>query len=71
MSKVSGTKLLEVPERIVDYMAQAYQKWEKFHDEFEDFSFSIDREFIKKMRKAKKEHLSGRTRSLSELKEEL
>lgn len=52
-------------------MAQVYQKVEEFYDEFEDFAFSSDLKFIKKMRKAKREHFAGKTRALAELKSEL
>ncbi len=71
MDKTSGTKLLEVPEKVLDSMAQVYQKVEEFYDEFEDFAFSSDLKFIKKMRKAKREHFAGKTRALAELKSEL
>ena len=52
-------------------MLEAYKKWEEFRDELEDFAFSGDTPFIKKMRKARKEHVKGKTRSLAELKREL
>ena len=60
-----------MPERVVDSMVEAYLKWEEFRDEFEGFVFSCDHEFIKKMRKARKEDLGGKVRSLAELKREL
>jgi hypothetical protein len=69
MSKRNET--IEVPKRVVDSMVEAYEKWEKFRDEFEDFAFSADSRFIAKMRKARKEHTAGRTRSLAALKREL
>lgn len=71
MTKRNGTKTIEVPQRVFDSMIESYQKWEEFRDEFEDFAFSVDREFIKKMRKARNEHLKGQTRSLAELRREL
>ena len=69
MTKRSET--IEVPKRVVDSMVEAYRKWEEFRNEFEDFTFSTSSEFIKKMRKARKEHLKGQTRSFVELKHEL
>ena len=60
-----------MPRRVVDSMVEAYQKWEDFRDEFEGFVLSIDHEFIRRMRKARKEDLGGKVRSLAELKREL
>ncbi|MEK7542231.1 MAG: hypothetical protein AAB524_00845 [Patescibacteria group bacterium] len=71
MAKRDGIKTIEMPERVVDSMVEAYRKWEEFRDEFEGFVFSCDHEFIKKMRKARKEDLGGKVRSLAELKREL
>ena len=69
MAKRSET--IEVPKRVVDSMVEAYRKWEEFRDELEDFVFSRDFAFIKKMRKARKEHMEGKTRNLAELRREL
>jgi len=71
MSKRNNGKTIEVPKRVVDSMVEAYQKWEEFRDELEDFILSSDTGFLKKMRKAKKEDVEGKTRSITELKREL
>lgn len=71
MATRNGAKTIEVPKRVVDSMVEAYQKWEEFRDEFEDFILSRDNAFIKKMRKARKEDRAGKTRNLAELKREL
>ena len=71
MNRLNGTKILEVPERVVDSMVRVYQVVEEFQGEFEDFALSMDEKFIGKMRKARKEHKSGKVRSLAELKSEL
>lgn len=44
--------MIPVPEKII-------RKWKEFIDEFDDFLWSQDENFIKKMRKARKEHLIG------------
>lgn len=71
MAKRNGVETIEVPKRIVDFMVEACQKWEEFRDELEDFVFSTDLGFIRKMRKARKEDRAGKTRSLEELKSKL
>ena len=71
MSKRNEAKTIEVPKRVVDSMVEAYEKWEDFRGEFEDFVFASDPAFVKKMRKARKEDTAGKSRSLAELKREL
>ena len=71
MAKRDGARTIEMPRRVVASMVEAYRKWEEFRDEREGFVLSADREFIKKMRKARKEDLGGKVRSLEELKREL
>jgi len=62
---------VRVPQRLFESMLEAYRKWEKFSNEFEDFALSKDRLFIQKMKKAKREHRAGRVRGLEVLKQEL
>ena len=64
-------KTISVPQRLFESMIEAYQKWEKFSDEFEDFILSKDEQFIQKMRKARKEHRTGKVKDLEALKQEL
>lgn len=64
-------RTIEVPQEIFRSMLKAYQTWEEFSDEFEDFAFSTNEDFLGKMRKAREEHLKGKTRSLGSLKDEL
>lgn len=71
MAKRNGVKTIEVPQDVVDSMIEASEKWEKFRDELEDFILSRDTGFIRKMRKAQKENVERKTRSLTALKREL
>lgn len=64
-------KTIEVPQELFKSMMEAYQKWEKFSNEFEDFLLSFNEKFIKKMRKARKEHLQRKIRDIEILKKEL
>ena len=71
MTKRNGVKTIEIPQDVVDSMIEASEKWEEFRDELEDFILSRDARFIRKMKKARKENVQGKTRSLTELKREL
>jgi len=71
MSNNRQLKEISVPQELFRTMFEAYQKWEEFNDEFEDFLFGYDEKFVEKMRKAKREHLQGKTRNLKVLKQEL
>ena len=71
MAKRNGVKTIEVPQDVVNSMIEASEKWEEFRDGLEDFILSRDVRFIKKMRKARKENIQGKTQSLTELKREL
>lgn len=64
-------KTVPVPQKLFDSFIEAQRKWEDFNNELEDFLISLDTEFIRKIERARKEHLQGETRSLAELKEEL
>ena len=60
-----------VPREVFNSMFEAYQKWEEFSDEFEDFLLASDKEFVDKMKKTRKAHLQGETKNLKTLKQEL
>lgn len=64
-------KEISVPRELFRNMFEAYQKWEEFNNEFEDFVLGYNKEFIEKMKKARKEHLRGKVRDLKTLKQEL
>lgn len=66
MSKIST---IEIPIKLVKKMDKAVKTIENFTDEFEDFILAKDKKFIDKMHKARKEHISGHTKSFNELKQ--
>lgn len=71
---MSNTKQLEsitMPRKLLQSMIEAQKKWEKFSDELEDFLLSLDKRFIKKMERAREEHLKGKVRDFQKLKQEL
>ncbi len=59
---------ITVPKRVMISMVEAYKKWSEFTSEFEDFSLGSNKEFLSGMRKAKKEHLLGKTRGVRDLR---
>jgi hypothetical protein len=52
-------------------LIKAQESWERVSNELEDFLLSLDKRFIRKMKKARKEHLKGKTRDFIKLKQEL
>lgn len=59
-----------LPKKLFSSMLDAFQRWQVFSDELEDFLLSNDEIFLAKMRQARCEHMGGRTRNLAELKRE-
>ena len=70
--RMNGTRTqpntVTVPKRVIISMVEAYEKWSEFMSEFEDFSLGSNKEFLSGMRKAKKEHLLGKTRNMGDLR---
>ncbi|GEM_PF-5586907 len=60
-----------VPKKVFNSMVEAYKKWEEFSEGFGDFVLSSQPDFLRKMRKAKKEHANRKFRDLDDLKREL
>ena len=68
MSHKIVKKMVAVPRRIFESLHDAYEKLGEFSHEFEDFSLSRDKNFVKKMRESKQQHKAGETRDFSVLK---
>jgi hypothetical protein len=64
-------KTVEIPVSLFKKMSKAASAFDTFEDEMEDFVLSQSPEFIEKMRRARKDHLSGKTSSLKSLKKQL
>jgi len=64
-------KTVVIPASLFKKMSKAAVAFDAFEEEMEDFVLSQSPEFIEKMRRARKDHLSGKTRSLRSLKKEL
>lgn len=64
-------KTIEMPVSVLEKMSLAAKAFEELEDEIEDFLLSKDPKFLKKMRRARKDHLSGRIRPLNSLKKDL
>ena len=64
-------KTIDVPVSLIEKISKAAKAFEEFEDEMEDFLLAKDPQFLKKMRRARKSHLAGKTRPLENLKKEL
>jgi hypothetical protein len=64
-------KTIEMPLSLIHKISSATKAFEELEDALEDFLLSKDQTFIKKMRKAQKAHLAGKTKTLKELKKDL
>lgn len=62
---------IAVPKELFNSMLEAHKKWAEFADKFEDFIMASDKKFILKMRRARKDHLRGKTRDIRFLRKEL
>ena len=71
MSNDRQSNTIAVPRKVIDSMAEAYKKWDEFINEFEDFALSSNKTLLAKMRKARKEHLAGKTQNVSALRKSL
>jgi hypothetical protein len=63
--------IITLPKKLFDSLIEAQRNWERVSNELEDFLLSLDKRFIRKMKKARKEHLKGKTGDLIKLKQEL
>lgn len=64
-------KTIEVPASLIKKISKATHAFHELEDELEDFLLLSDSEFIEKMRRSRRDHLSGKTRPLENLKKEL
>ncbi|MBI4824138.1 MAG: hypothetical protein HY805_07930 [Nitrospirae bacterium] len=64
-------KTIEMPISLIGKISKATKAFEELEDEIEDFLLVKDPEFLKKMHRARKDHLSGKTKPLKSLKKEL
>ncbi|MBI5632219.1 MAG: hypothetical protein HZA15_01920 [Nitrospirae bacterium] len=65
------TKTIEVPVSLLNKISRAAKAFEEVEDEMDDFFLSSDETFLQKMRRARKSHADGKTRSLASLKKDL
>jgi hypothetical protein len=64
-------KTIEMPTSLIGKISKAAKAFEALEDELEDFLLSKDPKFLDKMRKAKKAHLTDKTKPLKDIKKEL
>ena len=71
MANNKNLKTIPVPQKLLSSMIETQKKWKEFNDEFEDFLLSLNKQFIKKMERARKEHLKGKVKDFQKLKQGL
>jgi len=64
-------RMISVPETLLKKLSKASRAFQDLEDELEDFLFVSDPEFIAKMRRSRKAHIEGDTRSFDMLKKGL
>ncbi|MFA4918853.1 MAG: hypothetical protein WC581_06355 [Thermodesulfovibrionales bacterium] len=57
-------KTIDVPVSLIEKISKAAMAFEELENEMEDFLLSRDAKFLAKMRRSRKTHLSGETKSL-------
>jgi len=62
---------VEVPREFFRKFARAAKALDELHDSFEDFLISQNPALLRELRRARREHLAGKTRPFSEFLEEL
>ena len=62
---------VEVPTEIFRKFARATEALDELHDAWEDFLISHNSTLLRELRKARREHLAGKTRPLTEFLAEL
>jgi hypothetical protein len=65
------TNTISLPKKLFDSLIEAQKKWERVSDELEDFLLSLDKRFLRKMKKAKREYERGKIKDFEELKRRL
>ena len=60
-----------IPRTLFRSLVQLSTEWDRVQERLADFLLSSDKQFIKKMTRARQQHLSGKTTPLSVLKREL
>lgn len=62
---------VEVPTDIFRKFARATEALDELHDAFEDFLISHNPKLLRELRRARREHLAGKTRPFAEFVAEL
>lgn len=62
---------LQIPSHLMKRLAEICVEFEELHDELEDFLISHNPQLMRKLRKARREDLAGKTRPYDRLAREL
>jgi hypothetical protein len=62
---------VQVPSRLFGKFLRASEALDEFHEAFEDFLILRNPALLRKLRKARRQHLAGRTRPFADFEREL
>ena len=62
---------VEIPTDILRKFARASEAFDELHEAFEDFLIARNPKLLRELRKARREHLAGKTRPFAEFLEEM
>ena len=65
------SQAIQVPQELVKRFVHATEAFDELQDAFEDFLIAHNPAFLKRLRKARREQLAGKTRSWKDFKQEL
>jgi hypothetical protein len=65
------SKTVEIPSTLFAKFLRAGEALSDLHEDFENYLISTNPALLRKLHKARREHLGGRTRPFDELKREL
>ena len=64
-------KTITIPKKVLERMHDALDAWREAESLLEDFILTKDKSFIQKVNQARKEHQTGKVKSLAELKKKM
>ncbi|MGH9352611.1 MAG: hypothetical protein ACRD2G_10695 [Terriglobia bacterium] len=65
------SQTLPIPSHLMKRLAEVCIEFEELHDELEDFLISRNPRLMRAVRKARREHIEGKTRPYADLAREL
>ncbi len=65
------SQTIQVPTELFQKFLRAGEALSEFHDTFEDYLITTNPALLRKLRRSRRDHLAGKTRSFDDLKREM